>query len=1535
MQRVYRSLYVYSVGFHDVLRDVFAHVPAGGPAGPAVGAHAPPSKGALMRDVWRAFLRISEDSLKVAWRSEFLETVDGAARAEAELGEARRRLQETAREADGERESAQRALAAARDASRAAEAARAERGAALAALERERRAHLHAVQKYLGAVDHRNALQGDVAATTGRAEAAEAAVEDQRRDLASVGAERDEQRQQADEARAELAGYRTRAVNAEAKNGALEAAAASAAERAAAAEERFGEAQRKYREEITGKVLLQSDLHYKKDIIRKQASEIEEGVAELSRLDEAREALVAELATRTSERDGLAEDKSRLTDDLAGKANELEATLKELGEADRNVVLLEDKVSIEEMARISTERELAETKASLAEERTEVEARVGQLAVQTRRAERAEAVGRAMVPAIPELTAAYARERSARRAALRYLAESRATAEVLRGELKAVNKALEGEREEHTACREKLAATEQALTTERDTTTKLRAVQASLESNKATLESTLVAREARIEALESELEHARGTIAELEARLAATKDELAGRSTSLETTQLQLHEKFDALEELRARHEAALGELTKTRVERDGLAADKAALEGEVATLTAERDGLLEAKVALEATRDGLQARVAELEADKARLEGEVADLERKLALLGDEKGSLADDHAALQDRALMLDDSLAKLRAELSALRAERDELEKTTDAEKAALDDQIILLTKAKNGLEYDLKDVRDQLRKEHIAHRALCDLQAKTEEEKNEAESMLKQAHAVRSFLQGEIGALKSRVESLKAKNADEVERRRIQQQELDALRSTLGSEMVQLLDSQAKDRDRLMEELRQLRAAYKADTDALKLTLAERERALIVEKENAIEEVSNNLQTSARESSDRAERHARELEQELAVTKQRSQEALLKKETELAEAFRRIEQLKASGVERARRGSLMIAAAARVADVSEGKEAAVKRLRRFSLAGPGALAQVGASGVGGASAASAPSAQLNGVNASVPAWRRERLEARWLRTVPESHRLAAQAERHRLQQRGSRADASRSARLSTRLKAVVDAAASNENPIGQLAADAEAATDTIASTSGEAAAAAASVEMEEEGRIRDLLAGEMPVGGERDDVYTTILALSNARKDGDLDAATLDDLITDALVVCEQEVVRAKTEESAARQARRAQVKQMLAQRGDDPYTLSISRAAARQLAAALLVDRAAAVDEPGGMRGGVFKSQDPFLNFCYDFFLHRFGLRSLAELHLKAWLEALEEFCANDPFLRMMASLIGLADAPVPAALQQDAPAFYVSLFTGLLNEAPEYVQALAEGDPEVMVDIARARKAMESSFVGISGSALAEFRAAAGRLASAIGNEVELETILEVGMDAWASEHYKASAAVVESASGLETLHSSASSVAAYEAFHSAVLGVSKSVTRRESRDMYRAALHLGGGATTVTPEAYEEVVREYGLLKVQRATTVGLKQSAVSPDCLLALNESWSVHRKAINLLIDELRNAHIMRNEVEDLMERVARVESHVIGQAGTSAWQSLRQLAGAMSVTCHKYAMRCREQGKRTPPVASAYA
>ena len=48
-----------------------------------------------------------------------------------------------------------------------------------------------------------------------------------------------------------------------------------------------------------------------------------------------------------------------------------------------------------------------------------------------------------------------------------------------------------------------------------------------------------------------------------------------------------------------------------------------------------------------------------------------------------------------------------------------------------------------------------------------------------------------------------------------------------------------------------------------------------------------------------------------------------------------------------------------------------------------------------------------------------------------------------------------------------------------------------------------------------------------------------------------------------------------------------------------------------------------------------------------------------------------------------------------------------------------------------------------------------------------------------------------------------------------------------------------------------------------------------------------------------------------------------------------SHVIGQAGTSAWQSLRQLAGAMSVTCHKYAMRCREQGKRTPPVASAYA
>ena len=251
-------------------------------------------------------------------------------------------------------------------------------------------------------------------------------------------------------------------------------------------------------------------------------------------------------------------------------------------------------------------------------------------------------------------------------------------------------------------------------------------------------------------------------------------------------------------------------------------------------------------RTALESARAELASRTAridELVKDKTGLVDELAEARGHLSEMGEERASLDRRRVELEGRVTALESSLGEVRTALSAkeaelaeavalVRAEEEILARKADDLSKQVEEKVGELTAeqdARRLVEAQLTDVRD-------AHGLAVAA-------KEEAESMLKQAHAVRSFLQGEIGALKSRVEALKARGRDETEKARAQQQRIDLLRSKRDSEMAQALETKEAENDRLTAELRGARAAHKADTDALRHELAMRERELCDERERA--------------------------------------------------------------------------------------------------------------------------------------------------------------------------------------------------------------------------------------------------------------------------------------------------------------------------------------------------------------------------------------------------------------------------------------------------------------------------------------------------------------------------------------------------------------------------------------------------------------------------------------------------------------------------------------------------------------------
>ncbi|WIA27986.1 hypothetical protein OEZ86_010576 [Tetradesmus obliquus] len=144
VDQLYRSLYVYSVGFFDSTKDVLQNNG---------------NRQELLLSVWRAFLSLAEHALKSTFKSDYLSLVNAAGTAMAELLCSKQELAEARRDNASMVKDLGWLSASEAEASTLSRGLKAQVEELQAALALEQSAHQHAVKQYVDALDAKSAMQ--------------------------------------------------------------------------------------------------------------------------------------------------------------------------------------------------------------------------------------------------------------------------------------------------------------------------------------------------------------------------------------------------------------------------------------------------------------------------------------------------------------------------------------------------------------------------------------------------------------------------------------------------------------------------------------------------------------------------------------------------------------------------------------------------------------------------------------------------------------------------------------------------------------------------------------------------------------------------------------------------------------------------------------------------------------------------------------------------------------------------------------------------------------------------------------------------------------------------------------------------------------------------------------------------------------------------------------------------------------------------------------------------------------------------------
>jgi len=361
---------------------------------------------------------------------------------------------------------------------------------------------------------------------------------------------------------------------------------------------------------------------------------------------------------------------------------------------------------------------------------------------------------------------------------------------------------------------------------------RLRAEFAAKSTHGTNLEKALADRSTERDCLQKELDELKFTLANSDTELSRLQRDLSVTSERAESFDAALTETKEALEVARTIAEEKSRELEETIVTKDKAVSDR---ERVTKALTDAQNLYRQLQNDMHKEKERFKAQAAEMEELKATLE-------RKRTKKREWKAkymSLTEEQAETQQQVMALNRQLSE--AEEQALEAKRlyeetsDKLSQLTLEHKQKSEEAERVIASESEAREVAERQNAEARAKLEETETTLSDLRAdhaQLAEDREQIERMLTQAQAVRSFLQGEIAALKTRAESLKNKHQEEVEKNAQLARDLATAKESLGGEMQTLLSQHNAQREELMAKLEEEQAGRRADVDMARMEADEK-------------------------------------------------------------------------------------------------------------------------------------------------------------------------------------------------------------------------------------------------------------------------------------------------------------------------------------------------------------------------------------------------------------------------------------------------------------------------------------------------------------------------------------------------------------------------------------------------------------------------------------------------------------------------------------------------------------------------------
>ena len=377
--------------------------------------------------------------------------------------------------------------------------------------------------------------------------------------------------------------------------------------------------------------------------------------------------------------------------------------------------------------------------------------------------------------------------------------------------------------------------------------------------------------------------------------------------------------------------------------------------------------------------------------------------------------------------------------------------------------------------------------------------------------------------------------------------------------------------------------------------------------------------------------------------------------------------------------------------------------------------------------------------------------------------------------------------------------------------------------------------------------------------------------------------------------------------------------------------DQTLMMEFNSAALRTLVMQIWCEKMVADVEDAENSGEDFTSQS--LEECtYDFFLSRFGLRSAAELQLRALVDAIQRDYSKDPRVQVFGRLIGVAQ-PLPADACRTLLAFLSQLFrlTGGLGDSE-----LNGGQSLLPVDIVTS--AIEASCPRRLTQVLATGVKAAAAASADGGYRIDLDVAVSLVVRHWerASEvaaqdlgkmfseadvngdgvlTYDEFSAVVRAASAAQSADQFADQLADESATSQpATIEVTARTCKRLFREALSASSLHGSG---ITPAAFAATMRQHGLDCQSAVTAVSSAQGGqlqhlppfsgpLAFDECPMLDGSWAKMKATIAVVDEALAATPARQGELDALRSMVEAFEGILAARTPAAAgWALYRRI------------------------------